>query len=396
MSETRSIVVLGASYSGLSAAHYIAKHTLPQLNKSKDAKYELHLIDPSTKFWWHIAAPRSIVSVKEMSHERCFVPIMDGFKQYSSFKDSIIFHHGSAIGVDTDARTVTFTPHGSQSAETLSYYALILATGIRSPTPLTTLQGDYTISMKALDEMNSKLASAKEIVIGGGGPVAVETAGEIGVHLKGKGAKITLVAGNDKLLPVLRKSLSVKAQKMLEKNGVTILYNTRVSSSEQSSDGKTEVMLDNGKSMTADVYIPAIGVTPNTEFLPSHLLGKGNYVKTNNATLRVDEAGPRVYAVGDVAAVDKGGMLNLYNSIPVFGANFTHDMLADAKIGNAPEKKYTRKDGETQVVPVGAKTGVGAFNGWQMPGFAVSMVKGKDYFLSNMGDITEGKKWVKA
>jgi len=39
---------------------------------------------------------------------------------------------------------------------------------------------------------------------------------------------------------------------------------------------------------------------------------------------------------------------------------------------------------------------VGAFAGWGMPGFAIAMVKGKDYFLSTMPDITEGRKWVKA
>ena len=48
MAETRRIVVLGASFGGLSAAHYIAKHTLPKLQQSKDAKYELHIVDPST------------------------------------------------------------------------------------------------------------------------------------------------------------------------------------------------------------------------------------------------------------------------------------------------------------------------------------------------------------
>ena len=101
MSEARKIVILGASFAGLSAAHYLAKHALPQLQKSKDAKYELHLVDQSTHFWWHIAAPRAIVSVREMKHSDTFVPIMDGFKQYPNLKDSIHFHHGSITGLDT-------------------------------------------------------------------------------------------------------------------------------------------------------------------------------------------------------------------------------------------------------------------------------------------------------
>ena len=367
---------------------------MPQLQRPKDAKYTLHLVDPSTHFWWHIAAPRAIVSVKEMKNSDTFVPIMDGFKQYTGLKDSIVFHQGEATALDTNARTVTITTHEGGS-ETLEYYALVIGTGIRSPTPLTTLQGDHTKSQKALEEMNTKLASAKDIVVGGSGPVAVETAGELGTHYNGK-AKITLIAGSDKLLPILSKQRADKAQKLLESVGVKVKYKTRVESFDQSPDGKTIVKLDNGESITADVYIPATGVKPNTEFLPAELKQANGYVKTNKQTLRVDDAGPRVYAVGDVAGVDKGGMLNMYNTIPVWGANFNHDLFSEAKIGNITEKKYHFKDAESQLVPVGMKTGVGAFNGWSMPGFMVSKVKGKDYMVRMMPEITQGKKWAKA
>ena len=394
MSETRNIVILGASFGGLSAAHYLAKHTLPQLQRSKDARYVLHLVDPSTHFWWHIAAPRQLISVKEVKTSESFVPIMDGFKQYSNLKDSIIFHHGEATGLNTNARAISIKTHEG-SEETLEYYALVIATGIRSPTPLTTFHGHYTISQQALEEMNRKLPSAKEIVLGGGGPVGVETAGELGSHFKGK-AKVTLITASNKLLPVLQKSRSDKAQKLLEKVGVTVRYGIKILGSEQTSDGRTTVKLDNGETLTPDVYIPAAGVSPNTSFLPEILKQSSGYVKTNKETLRVDEAGPRVYAVGDVAGVDKGGVLNLFNSLPVAGANLSHDLLLEAKIGNVAEKKYHFKDPETQIVPIGMKTGVGAFNGWSMPGFAISKIKGKDYMLNTMPDITQGKKWAKA
>lgn len=64
-------MIVGASFGGLSIAHYICRHTLPKLKDAKDAKYELHLIDPSTHFWWHNAAPREMVSIKEMPHSKC-------------------------------------------------------------------------------------------------------------------------------------------------------------------------------------------------------------------------------------------------------------------------------------------------------------------------------------
>ena len=396
MSEVRNIVILGASFAGLSAAHYIARHTLPQLQRSKGPAYKLHIIDSSTHFWWHIAAPREIVSVKEMSHSRCFVPIMDGFQQYTQVKDSIQFHHATATALDPAARNVTIVPHNSELIEKISYYALIIATGVRSSTAATTLQGDYTISQKALEIFNEKLASAKEVVIGGGGPVGVEIAGEIGSHMKAK-AKITLVTSGSKLLPVLRKSLSDKAEKQLEKVGVTVLYRTKVIGSEQSIDGKVLVQLDDHKPILADVYIPAVGVTPNTEFIPNELRSKRNHVRTNQATLRVDDAGPRVYAIGDVAGVDEGGLLNMDNALPIFNASLDEDLLPEA-ITSAVKKKrtYKPKGGETQIVPVGAKTGVGAFNGLRLPSFAIAKIKGKDYMISRMDDVTQGNKWKNA
>ncbi|EME49114.1 hypothetical protein DOTSEDRAFT_104293, partial [Dothistroma septosporum NZE10] len=379
MTHTRNIVILGASFGGLGVAHYLAKHVLPQLAKSQDANYVLHLVDPSSKFWWHIAAPRQIVSLEQLSIEQSFVPIMDGFKQYGSLRDSIIFHHGSATSMNKESRTVTISLHAG-GTESLDYYAVIIASGIRSPTPLTTFHGDYTISEKALKEMNMKLGTAKEVVISGGGPVGVETAGEIAMFLKGK-AKVTLYSGSSKILPVFKESRAAKAQTLLEKAGVTVIHNVKVNGSQQTADGRTEIQLDDGRSVNADVYIPAHGVAPNTDFVPAELKSSNGYVQTNPSTLRVDAAGPRTYASGDVAGVDKGGVLNMYNSLPVLNANIAHDLLEDAKLGSVAEKKYTFKPAETQLVPIGPKTGVAAFNGWGLPGFMVGMVKGKDYML---------------
>lgn len=391
--EKRNIIVLGASCAGLSAAHYIAKHTLPKLQAVKDAQYELHIVDPSTHFWWHIGAPREIVSVKEMPHEKYFIPIKDGFKQYSSLQNAIHFHQASATALDATARTVTVTPVGNGAPETIPYYALVIATGITSPTPLTTLHGEHTKSIQALEDANRKLATAKEVLIAGGGPVGVETAGEIAHYLKN--AHVTLVTSSDKLIPVFRKSRADKVHKMLEKAGVTVTYNAKIESATETEDGKTAVTLSNGRTHTVDFYIPAFGVKPNTDFLPATLKDDRGYVKTNAATLRVDGAGARVYAVGDVSGVDKGGVLKMFSSVPVWGANFNHDILGEAKVATIKEKTYTPKDDETQLVPIGPKGGVAAFMGWGMPSFILAQFKGKDYMAGSVSDFTEGKKWVK-
>jgi NADH dehydrogenase FAD-containing subunit len=392
MSSPKNIVVLGASFGGLGVAHYVAKHILPKLLASND-NYTLHIVAPSTHFWWNIAAPRELVSVEEMKHGDCFVPITDGFKQYPQLGESIVFHHGSATALDPEKRSVSIALHEG-GTQALSYHALVIATGVRSPTPVTTLQGDHAISQRALEHMNVQLASAKSIVISGGGPVGIETAGEIGSHYPD--AKITLYAGSKKLLPVLREKLAIKAQNMLHDVGVDVVYGIKISRSEQTAGGKTRLTLSDGSTVDADVYIPAHGVTPNTGFLPEKLKGNNGYVTTNASTLRIDAAGPLVYSAGDVSGVDNGGVMNLYNSIPVLGANLAYDLFKTAGLPVGAEKNYHAKVAETQVVPIGAKQGVGAFNGWSLPSFMVSFAKGRDYMISNIPEFTEGKKWAKA
>lgn len=305
MAESRNIVVVGASYSGLGTAHYIAKHVLPQL-QHQSTKYELHLVEPSTHFWWHVAAPRQIVDATQL---KAFVPIMDGFEQYKRIGLSIRFHHGAATRLDTKQRSVTLKMHNG-SSETIPYHALVLATGIRSPTPLTTLHGDYRTSQQALSEVNRRLAEARSVVVSGGGPAGVEIAGEIATHFKSR-IHVTLLASTSRLLSIFNDARAEKIRKMLVKVGVTVVFNAKVSESESTSNNTTKVWTADGRIYSCDVYIPAHGVVPNTEWLSDDLKTNTGYVLANPETLRVDKAGERVYAAGDVAGVDDGGLMNM-------------------------------------------------------------------------------------
>lgn len=415
--ETRNIVIIGASFGGISIAHYFLKHIAPALKASPtagSASYKLILIDPSTHFWWRPSAPRALVEASLMPHSKTFVPIADCFKGYPA--SAVSLRQGRATAVDTAAGTVTFQPttdavhskststSDSTPTETIPYHALVLATGTTTGSPLTSLIGPHTGTISALDAMNTRLRAAKSIVVGGGGPVAVETAGEIGEALNGVAgwgserpgkpkASVLLVTSGAKLLPKLRPALSDKAETYLNRVGADVRYNTRVVSAEPAADGQqTTVTLDNGETLLADVYIPAIGATPNTSFLPDDLLDSRGYVNCNSATLRVEGAGSaaRVYCIGDCGNYCRGGILDLYDALPVLGAN----MAVDLGASGFKARNYVDKKAETQVVPVGRGKGVGAFNGWKLPSMAVNMIKGKDYMTSRMPEITTGSKWA--
>jgi pyruvate/2-oxoglutarate dehydrogenase complex dihydrolipoamide dehydrogenase (E3) component len=126
-------------------------------------------------------------------------------------------------------------------------------------------------------------------------------------------AKVTLVCGDKKLLPVLREAIGQTAQQYLKRVGCEVLYNTKVVSANklgESEDAKTNVELSNGESIEADIYIDATGSRPNTGFLPKEWLGDRNKVATNPKTLRVDNpSAQRVYVVGDVGSHTRGGVM---------------------------------------------------------------------------------------
>ena len=379
----------------MSTAHYFIRHIYPALkDKEKNVKYELHVIDQSTHFWWHISAPRAIVSTKLMPHNTTFFPLEDGFKQYGENKDIITFHQAQPVSVNTEQRTVTLKDvnedenadaNNPATVQSILYHALIIATGAATPSPITSFHGDHTKSQRALDDINGRLAKTQSVVIAGGGPVAVETAGEVGEALNGTGTnpkdakvKINIVTGAPKLLPVLGDKLAKKAEKFLNNVGVTVNYNSKVTKVDFGANeaGKTTVYLESGESLTADVYIPATGAKPNTDYLPKALLNDAGYVESDAGTLRVSKAGERVYVVGDVGAYTRGGVMDCYAAVPVLGNNLAVDL--GVRIG---EKKHKADESETQIVPVGSKQGLGAFKGFGMPGFVIKQMKGKDYML---------------
>ncbi|KAI5239933.1 hypothetical protein E4T43_06444 [Aureobasidium subglaciale] len=164
-------------------------------------------------------------------------------------------------------------------------------------------------------------------------------AGKIGEYLNGAAgwfsqrpskpqAKVTLIAGADKLLPTLGQKLSDWAVSPLKQVGVDVIYSLCTTSTEQAADGTTLVYLDDDMTIECDLFIPAIGVRPNTAFVPKNLLNKKGYIKTNTSTLQVDEAGPCVYCVGDVESYTRGGLIDLIEAVLAAMTNLKRDLLA--------------------------------------------------------------------
>lgn len=340
-----------------------------------------------------IAGPRATASKDLMPYNKLFYPIEPAF---AYAKGKFTFVQGKATHVDSAGQTVSVeTASGEQKS--IPYAALIIATGVSTPTPLFNLETDRAALEAEYDAFHSQLKNAKTVVIGGAGPVGVETAGEIAEFLNGKPgfmasapknpkAKVTVISAEKKMLPVLRESLSKQAEKFLNRVGADVIYNTKVVSTTKASDAegaKTTIQLSDGKIIEADIYIDATGTRPNTSFLPKEWLDTRNRVSCNPKTLRVEAAGPRVYVVGDCGSYTRGGVMDQADAIPVALTNLRTDLFAHLS-GKppGPDRHYTPNLKEQQLVPIGTSKGVGAANGMALPSLMVNLIKGRDYMIS--------------
>ena len=334
------IVILGGSFAGLSVVHHILQNSLPELTANKNFSYQVIVISPSTHIYWNISAPRGLVSASLIPHSGSFKPISKAVERYPA--DLCQFIQGAVTGIDTRNRTVSLAcPADKDSSDdkptnvnegafygqptelkTLQYHALVIATGTTAHSPLLSLRGPHFNTIKSIDAFHSQLPAAQTVVISGGGPSGVETAGQIAywynqpqgphinhqpflkslrprsiltviefrrIKLVPRPKKVILLSGSNRLLPKLEEVLGHKAHKQLASLGVEIVLNTRVQqASVVGATGKTTLRLSDGSALTCDLYVPCTGVSPNTQYLPqeSPLLRDG-FIATTPA-LRVE------------------------------------------------------------------------------------------------------------
>lgn len=310
--EPLNVVVLGASFAGLSVAHHFLDPTLSRLRKTSNApNYRLVIISPSTHIYWNIGAPRALVAPGLLKTPDIFVPIEPGYRRH---KDAnVVFIQGLAVGWDTDARTVKiaasdveaqkracrvairrsakrqsqiltttsslFMSDDEQELHEIRYHALIVATGTSAHPPLLSLHGHHEKTLAALKESHGRLHSATSIVVCGGGPSGVETAGQSAMYLNQHHAfstlfsgrrqknvngpshkQITLVMGTSRALPALPPKIGVKAEKQLRGLGVRLLKDVRVTKvlEDWGDQGKTNLTLSDNTTMLADVYFTGV------------------------------------------------------------------------------------------------------------------------------------------
>jgi NADH dehydrogenase FAD-containing subunit len=382
------VVVVGGSYAGLHVAHSV-------LRDVPDA--QVTLINPSTSFFWNIAAPRIVAKPKAFRTEQYLLPIKEAFAGYRP--DAFRFIAGTASAIDTTAKTVSVNSNGGATAA-VPYDYLVIASGSTTSATSGSLTGtSIPFKQSNRDDMEELLqaaqghiSGAKEIVIGGAGPIGVELAGELAeaVEQSGSKASITLVSGTDRVLPMLKSSASSAARKMLEQKKVKIVTSKRVMGVETPADDGSNwtVSLEGGDKLSADLYIPTTGVVPNNSFIPAEFLDKDGWV-TVNSEMRVQSSDGKsqpIFAAGDITNNSMRLSFKAMEQAHVAAANLKADI-----IGTGAIKTFEQGTSIMMVVPVGEAGGTGQIFGFVPFSFMVKMIKGKHFFIEKAPGAVAGK-----
>jgi len=400
------IVIVGGNFAGVSTGHYLLRHVVPKLNSITNETYKVTIISPSDRTFFKIGAPRALVKSDVLNDDTVFQSILNGFKEYKT--SDFTFVHGAAVTLDEGSKTISVKLTAVPDQTTiLSYDTLVIASGTTSSSPLWTLHGDWRTSKEGLEEVNALLPRAGSILIAGGGPAGIETAGEIAFNYRPR--DLTLLSGDVQLLGRLNnKGVGKAAAKHLTHMGVKVINDLRVTASAPSAHdkNKTDITLSNGTTRTVDIYLDCTGGKPNTEFLPRSWLDAKSRVATDVATLRATQAPKGVYAIGDVASFSKMNVLGANYAAPALGYTIYSDLSAAtvrkgqksgrvAAVEPLKERKYKHIESDMMFVPIGPKSGVGVVFGWRLPGFLVWLVKSRTFFLDKSPGLATGADFTK-
>ena len=246
---------------------------------------------------------------------------------------------------------------GATGVSRLSYDKLLLATGA-SPVgePFSDETHPHVAHLWTLADMDrvvEKLGAAKRALVVGAGFIGLEVA----ENLRRRGLEVMIVQRGDHVLPTLDAEMARPLADELRVLGVRICFGRQVADFKDGPGG-VEAVLDNGKTLVADIVLVSTGVRPRSELAKAAglELGPRGHVVVD-AQMRTSD--PDVFAAGDVVEVVDpvfGGPIAIALAGP---ANKQGRIAADNMAGGASSYRGTLG---TSVVKVGELTAAGV--GW--------------------------------
>ena len=266
--------------------------------------------------------------------------------------------NSEVVGVNgKDKKVKVKTKNGEEYEENFDF--LVLAPGAKPLfPPIKGIENKKIFTLRNINDMDKikseiKNNAIKKAVVVGGGYVGIETA----ENLKHLGIDTTLVEAAPNILAPFDSEISNILEYELVNNGIELMTSEKVVEFQE--DGNEIIIkLESGKSVTTDMVILSIGVSPDTKFLQGsgiNLGERGHILVNENLETNIDG----VYALGDSILV-KNYITNQDVAIPLAGpANRQGRIVAGNIVGR--NEKYKGSLG-TAIIKIfeltGASTGL--------------------------------------
>jgi len=266
--------------------------------------------------------------------------------------------NSEVVGVNgKDKKVKVKTKNGEEYEENFDF--LVLAPGAKSILPVVKgIENKKIFTLRNINDMDKikaeiKNNGVKKTVVVGGGYVGIETA----ENLKHLGIDVTLIEAAPHILAPFDSEISNILEYELVNNGIELMTSEKVVEFQENGN-EIIIKLESGKSVTTDMVILSIGVSPDTKFLEGsgiNLGERGHILVNENLETNIDG----VYALGDSILV-KNYITNQNVGIPLAGpANRQGRIVAGNIVGR--DEKYKGSIG-TAIIKVfeliGASTGL--------------------------------------
>ncbi|OMJ20280.1 Apoptosis-inducing factor 2 [Smittium culicis] len=388
MTSSKTVVIIGASFAGLSAFNKFQEQS-----KKSPGKIKAILIEKHSHFN-HIPEFSEGIVNPDFT-EKIFIPYTS-LIQKGDNDNSIIQDEVKSVFKDKVAL---------KSGKEIKFDYLIIATGQESNGPARLKFQNKEDGVQAFKDLNSEIVKSKRILVIGGGIVGAEVSSHIAATYPDK--EVTIVHTNKDLLSEdYSKKVINKLKAKLTKLRIKFIFNERISADintpllELKSRERT-LTTNNGNDIVTDLPILCAGGRPITDFMetivPSDpstqpiLDFRTGAIRVNSRLQLEDKAYPNIFAVGDCNNLPRN---NKYASIAMEQAEHVATNLI--KLINNPNVSLTefKTPKDIFMIKTAKGTGIGYVNGFVPPSFLIGLAIRNNLFLKMIAGKLNVKNWI--